>query len=142
MTRVGFYIVENEDADSRLRLALRLTEKAHQRGHRIYLNAESEAQAKALDEQLWSFRAASFLPHALVTDKHDEQICIAWGQDPIAHDDLLINLQLAVPAFIGRFKRVAELVNREPERLQALRASWRHYKDRGYAVEEHRLASV
>ena len=50
MTRVGFYIIDGEDADSRLRLALRLTDKAHQRGHRVFLNAETEAEARALAE--------------------------------------------------------------------------------------------
>lgn len=142
MTRVGFYIVENSDPESRLRLALRLTDKAHQRGNRIFINAASEDEARWLDEQLWTFRPASFLPHALVTDQPDEQICIGWGQDPLQQDDLLINLQLRVPPFIGRFHRVAELVNQEPQRLEALRDSWRHYKQRGYDVEEHRLASV
>ncbi len=142
MTRVGFYIVEDEDADSRLRLALRLTEKAHQRGHRVFLNAESEAEARHLDERLWNFRPASFLPHALICDDAAEQICIGWGQEPEGHDDLLINLRPAVPPFVGRFQRVAELVNQEAPRLEALRASWRHYKERGYAVEQHRLASV
>ena len=142
MTRVGFYIVENSDASSRQRLALRLTEKAHQRGHRIFLHCEAEAQARELDELLWTFRPASFLPHALACDDANEQICIGWGQEPVGHDDLLINLRPQVPAFIGRFHRVAELVNQEPARLQALRQSWRYYRERGYALEEHRLASV
>ena len=65
MTRVGFYIVENTDPDSRARLALRLTEKAHRRGHRIFINCENEEQARHLDEQLWTFRPASFVPHGL-----------------------------------------------------------------------------
>lgn len=142
MTRVGFYIVENEDAASRVRLALRLADKAYQRGHQIFIHAENEAQARAIDEQLWSFRPASFLPHALMSERADEVICIGWGQEPVGHDDLLINLQPSVPAFIGRFRRVAELVNQEPARLAALRDSWRHYRERGYALEEHRLASV
>lgn len=142
MTRVGFYIVENTDPDSRARLALRLTEKAHKQGHRIFINSENEAQARELDELLWTFRPASFLPHALSSDNADEQICIGWGQEPQGHDDLLINLQTKVPGFIGRFQRVAELVNQEPARLEALRNSWRHYRERGYALEEHRLASV
>ncbi|GAB5415865.1 MAG: DNA polymerase III subunit chi [Congregibacter sp.] len=142
MTRVGFYIVENADADARLRLALRLTEKAHARGHRIFINSESEDQANELDNRLWSFRPSSFLPHTLVTQASDAQICIGWGQEPDGHDDLLINLQTRVPKFIGRFRRVAELVNQEPARLSALRDSYRHYRDRGYALEEHRLPSV
>jgi len=142
LTRVGFYIVENTDPGSPARLALRLTDKAHRRGHRIFVNCESEAQARELDEQLWTFRSASFIPHALITEREDEQVCLAWGQEPAAHDDLLINLQPSVPSFIGRFHRVAELVNQHPARLEALRASWRHYRERGYALEEHRLASV
>lgn len=142
MTRVGFYIVDNTDAASRIRLALRLTDKAHRRGHRVFLHCENEAQARELDELLWSFRAASFIPHALVTDNPVEQVCLAWGQEPSGHDDLLINMQLAVPPFIGRFRRVAELVNAEAARRDALRASWRHYRERGYALEEHRLSSV
>jgi len=142
LTRVGFYIIENTDADSRRRLALRLTDKAHGQGHRVFLNCEDEAQARSLDELLWTFRPASFLPHALFHEDPEEQICIGWGQDPEGHTDLLINLQTQVPPFFGRFKRVAELVNQEPARLEALRASWRHYRERGYALEEHRLASV
>ncbi len=142
MTRVGFYIVENTDPPSRLRLALRLTDKAHRRGHRIYLHCESEIQARELDEQLWTFRPASFLPHGLVTEEPHAQICLAWGQSPESHDDLLINLQPQVPTFVGRFRRVAELVNQEQARLAALRNSYRHYRERGYQLEEHRLASV
>lgn len=142
MTRVGFYIVENDDQHSRLRLALRLTEKAHRQGHRIFVHCESEAQAVELDEQLWTFRASSFLPHALISQEPGAQICLAWGQAPDGHDDLLINLKTEVPSFVGRFRRVAELVNQEQDRLAALRISWRHYKERGYDVEEHRLPSV
>lgn len=142
MTRVGFYIVENTDPGSRLRLALRLTEKAHRHGHRVFLNCEDEDQARRLDEGLWSFRAASFVPHALITTSGDEQVCLAWGQEPATHDDLLVNLRSSVPPFFARFQRVAELVNQEPDRLEALRASWRHYRERGYELEEHRLASV
>jgi len=142
LTRVDFYIVEDGDPASRLRLALRLSEKAHRAGHRIFIHAEDEGEARELDRQLWSFRPASFLPHALVGDDPGEQICIAWGQEPAQHDDLLINLCKEVPPFIGRFRRVAELVNGEPERREALRHSWRFYRDRGYALEQHRLASV
>jgi DNA polymerase-3 subunit chi len=142
LTRVGFYIVENTDPDSRARLALRLTEKAHRRGHRIFLNCENEEQARTLDEQLWTFRPASFIPHALIEADPAAQVCLAWGQEPDGHDDLLINLQTVVPPFLGRFRRVAELVNQEPARLEALRASWRHYRERGYAMEEHRLSRV
>ena len=142
MTRVGFYIIENTDPDSRVRLALKLTAKAHGRGHRIFLHCESEAQARALDEQLWTFRPASFIPHALIEDDAVAQVCLAWGQEPAGHDDLLINLDLAVPPFFSRFHRVAEVVTQDPHSLEALRASWSFYRERGFALEKHDIRSV
>lgn len=139
MTRVGFYVVQAAEAGQRLQVAARLADKAFGQGHRIYINAENKAQAAALDELLWSFRPASFLPHALAGEEHGDQIAIGWGQDPGNHNDLLINLQLEIPAFFSRFQRVAEVVTQDEDSLAALRKSWVFYKERGYQMEKHDL---
>ncbi len=139
MTRVGFYVVQAAEAGQRLHVAARLADKAFAQGHRIYLNAEDKQQAAALDELLWSFRPASFLPHALSGEARGEQISIGWGQDPGNHNDLLINLQLEIPAFFSRFQRVAEVVTQDEASLAALRKSWVFYKERGYQLEKHDL---
>jgi DNA polymerase III subunit chi len=139
VTRVGFYVVQAAQASDRLRVAARLADKALAQGHRIYINAVDKAQAEALDELLWSFRPASFLPHGLAGSEQSEQIAIGWGQDPGNHNDLLINLQLDIPAFFSRFKRVAEVVTQDEDSLSALRKSWVFYKDRGYQLEKHDL---
>lgn len=139
MTRVGFYVVQAAGAYDRLHVAARLADKALAQGHRIYINATDKAQAEALDELLWSFRPASFLPHGLAGNEDSEQIAIGWGQDPGKHNDLLINLQLDIPAFFSRFKRVAEVVTQDEDSLTALRKSWVFYKDRGYQLEKHDL---
>jgi len=139
MTRVGFYVVQATDQDQRLQVAVRLTDKAFQQGHRIFINAVDEAQARTLDELLWSYRPASFLPHGLHGQEHSDTIAIGWGQDPDQHNDLLINLQLDIPLFFSRFARVAEVVTQDPTSLQALRESWKFYKERGYQLEKHDL---
>ena len=139
MTRVGFYVVQNSDAGARLAIAARLTEKAFGQGLRVYINADSEAQARQLDELLWSFRPDSFLPHGVTGEEHAEKIAIGWGQEPANHDELLINLQLTIPPFFSRFHRVAEVVTQDPASLAALRASWTFYKERGYQLEKHDL---
>lgn len=139
MTLVGFYVVQNAEPGQRLQVAARLADKAYQRGHRIFINAADETQACELDELLWSFRPASFLPHALHGEEHSDTIAIGWGQEPDNHSDLLINLQLAIPAFFSRFQRVAEVVTQDPASLAALRASWKFYKERGYQLEKHDL---
>ena len=116
-----------------------MADKAFQQGHRIFINAVDETQARALDELLWSFRPSSFLPHGLAGQEHSDTIAIGWGQEPENHNDLLINLQLEIPAFFSRFARVAEVVTQDEASLAALRASWKFYKERGYQLEKHDL---
>jgi DNA polymerase III subunit chi len=138
MTRVGFYVVQAAGEEQRLRVAARLVDKAFtQRGHRIYVHTTDEAQARALDALLWGIRPASFLPHGLCGSEGSELIAIGWGDEPAGHDDLLINLQLQIPPFFSRFHRVAEVVTQDPVSLEALRASWRFYRERGYQLEKH-----
>ena len=132
-------MVQAAQQGQRLQVAVRLADKAFQRGHRIFINAVDEAQARALDELLWSFRPASFLPHGLHGQEHSDTIAIGWGQEPENHNDLLINLQLEIPAFFSRFARVAEVVTQDDASLAALRASWKFYKERGYQLEKHDL---
>ena len=139
MTRVGFYVVQAADQGQRLQVAARLADKAFQQGHRIFINAADETQARSLDELLWSFRPASFLPHGLHGQEHADSIAIGWGQEPENHNDLLINLQLNIPRFFSRFARVAEVVTQDPASLEALRASWKFYQERGYQLEKHDL---
>ena len=139
MTRVGFYVVQAADQGQRLQVAARLADKAFQQGHRIFINAADETQARTLDELLWSFRPASFGPHGLHGQEHSDTIAIGWGQEPQDHNDLLINLQLDIPPFFSRFQRVAEVVTQDPDSLQALRKSWKFYKERGYQLEKHDL---
>ena len=139
MTLVGFYVVQAAGEEQRLQVAARLTDKAFGRGHRVFINAASETQARQLDALLWSFRPTSFLPHALQGEEHGEQIAIGWGQDPGDHNDLLINLHLDIPAFFSRFQRVAEVVTQDDDSITALRKSWKFYKDRGYELEKHDL---
>ena len=139
MTRVGFYVVQAAEQGHRLQVAVRLADKAFAQGHRIFINAVDETQARTLDELLWSFRPASFLPHGLHGQEHSDTIAIGWGQEPDKHNDLLINLQLDIPSFFSRFQRVAEVVTQDPASLQALRKSWKFYKERGYQLEKHDL---
>tara|TARA_R110002073_G_scaffold2998_6_gene19991 strand:- start:3193 stop:3612 length:420 start_codon:yes stop_codon:yes gene_type:complete len=139
MTLVGFYVVQSAAPGQRLNVAARLADKAFQRGHRIFINAADEAQACELDELLWHYRPASFLPHGLLGQEHADTVAIGWGQEPEGHNDLLINLQLAIPPFFSRFARVAEVVTQEPDSLAALRQSWTFYKERGYQLEKHDL---
>jgi DNA polymerase-3 subunit chi len=53
------------------------------------------------------------------------------------HQEVLVNLGGSVPEGFERFERLIELVSLEPEDRQQARARWKHYQDRGYAIQRH-----
>lgn len=139
MKRIDFYILQGNDPVARLTYACRLAAKAWREGHRIYLNCQDQAQAEALDARLWQFSAASFVPHQLASAGLDAPLLLAWGADAGGEQSLLINLASTVPPFFERFERIAEVVDQDPQTRTALRASYRFYRERGYAPQHLHL---
>lgn len=145
MTRVDFYIVADESDTARLNVACRLAEKAHVHGHRVHVHTESEAQAKLLDSQLWTYREGGFVPHALIGDELNTRypgaapILIGHGQEPVADTEILINLAASVPDFFSRLDRVMEVVGGDAPTRATARERFKFYRDRGYDLNSHNL---
>jgi DNA polymerase-3 subunit chi len=140
MTQIDFYILPQAERHARFAFACRLIEKAHSLGHSIYVHADNAADAATLDELLWSYRPASFLPHALLGSTAGDAkpgIEIGHGDEAGDHHDVLINLGLQIPAFHSRFARVTEIVVQDEQVLQATRASWKFYSERGFPIQRH-----
>ena len=141
MPKVDFYILPNDNPNGRLLLACRLAEKAYNLGHRIYIQTDSNDQARRLDDLLWAFRDGSFVPHALCPVAADDvsPILIGTGADSSVEADVLINLAAELPSSFERFQRVAELVNQEPDILRTSRQRFRVYQQQGISPEIHKL---
>lgn len=143
MTEVFFYILEDEAEDARERFACRLTEKAHESGHRVFMHVRDDRQAEALDSLLWVFRQGSFVPHARqaarAADDDLTPVVIGSGEPPPAFDDILINVGGEVGGFFSRFARHNEIV--APADVDTARSRYRFYKDRGYALTTHKIAA-
>ncbi|WP_300725861.1 DNA polymerase III subunit chi [Pseudomonas sp.] len=139
MTKVDFYILPSADPSARLDFACKLTDKAWRLGHRVYLQCSDGAQRQALDERLWRFKGESFVPHSHSEDEPDGVIVMGLTAAPASHRDLLINLDLKVPACFNRFARIAEVVVEDPAIRQAARESFRFYREQGYPLQDHKL---
>jgi DNA polymerase III subunit chi len=143
MPRVDFYVLASAEAQARLRFACRLAEKAYQLGHRIYVCAESREQAALLDDLLWTFRAGSFVPHAVLPASEPlPPVLVGWQEPPEGHADVLVNLASEVPPFADRFGRVAELVDENETTKQRARERFRLYRDRGYSLASHTITGA
>ncbi len=140
MTRIDFYVLSEGSSADLDKLACILTQKALARGSKVHIAAAGESQARQLDEYLWSFQPASFVPHALA-DKADQRtpVTIGTGEPPEHCEEILINLTGKIPAGYQRFERVLELVPAEQEARQASRDNYQHYRERGYPLEKHEI---
>lgn len=140
MTKIDFYILGN---GSREHIACKLIEKAYALGNRVYIHTESTQQAKHMDDMLWTFRDGSFVPHEQHQPghSHSSPVQIGCHDSPEVDCEVLINLATEVPLFFSRFQRVAELVGTEDTAKTQGRKRFRFYRDRGYPLDTHELAT-
>lgn len=143
MTRVDFYILQDQARDDRFGLACRLAEKAWRQGHRVLLVTADADEARHLDRLLWTYRDGSFVPHGqLGTAPADMNPILVGhlGQDPGEEHDVMVNLATQVPTFFSRFDRVAECVDHDEDARKACRERYKYYKEHGYPLQTHDIA--
>ena len=141
MTRIDFYIINSEQKASRCLLACRLAEKAYSLENQIYIYSTDEQQVMELDDMLWTYRAGSFVPHQRFVLPED-QVCpvlIGNTEAPEGLNQVLINMDTAVPLFFSRFERVVEIVNQDESQRQQARERFKFYRDRGYDLHTHNI---
>ena len=148
MTKIDFYLLDNETRNGLLRFVCQLTEKIYALGHRIHLHTANQQTARQLDQLLWTFSELAFLPHQLIDADHPGDTsthppitigCVGEFSDPLHCEDVLVNLSTEVPLWFSRFSRVTEFVaGGEDDRLTA-RERYRFYRDRGYNLDMHQI---
>jgi DNA polymerase III subunit chi len=142
MGQIDFYIHQGQQPQAAELLACRVAEKALEQGFRPWLRTENEAQAHAMDKLLWTFRDGSFLPHGLWDGDPDEPLLIGPVDTPAPVDrDMLINLAPTLPEQPDVWKRIAEIADHQPERLQAARHRFRQYREQGHQPHHHTVNS-
>ena len=119
MSRVDFYILESGD-ESKDMAVCRLAQKAFLHGHRIYIRATDDENARRLDALLWTFNQGSFIPHAVHPANGSNEFPVLIGTDeaPEAFNDILIQLAPEPSPSFERFQRVLEIVGPDEEDKQ------------------------
>ena len=144
MTRIDFYILNSPSPEDALLFCCRLAEKAWRSGHRVLIHSDNSATTEQLDRLLWESRPSSFVPHSTNTE---ETITLCHPDsdstpaDMGEHSDVLINTSAQLPESFSRFRRMAEVVVQQEAALAASRERYRFYKQRGYPLHNHQIAS-
>lgn len=146
MARIDFH----SNVSDKLEYACRLTRKiwsATQEGEpvRHIVIVGEKADLKKLDDLLWSFSSTDFLPHCYIEDEAAAETPIVLTDNfaspslnAIPHADIMIHLGMRmpqdVPALVGRFPRIVEVVTvNEAERL-AGRERFKAYRGLGHEL--------
>ncbi len=148
MTRIDFYLLPDLRLDAREQFAARLAAKAFRQGLRSLIQVSDEASVERLDATLWEEPRGAFLGHARMGANCAGRAPVVLAAAPevqaidpadLPTHDLLINLELEVPARFAAFDRVAEIICQDEGVRRAGRASYRFYRERGYPLHHHEL---
>ena len=136
--QVSFY----SDAAEPLHFACRLIRRALASGKPVGVCVGS-ALATRLDELLWSFDTAEFIPHRRwdgATPPAPGEVLLVEDAARLPHRGLLLNLGDEMPSGALEFERVLEVIGQAPERVQAGRARYRVYQQAGAKLDHFSAA--
>jgi len=143
MTEIRFHF----NVPSRTGYACRLLRKVARQGSAIAVTGPKDLLAE-LDRELWALGPTEFVAHAWASEAdavparlHATTVWLA--PDPLAAPVhvALVNLGPAAPRGFETFERLIEVVSTDPADRAAARERWKGYADRGYAIDQHEVAS-
>ncbi len=115
----------------------RLLERALKDAYRVVLWAGSDERVEHLNQLLWTYDDASFLPHGSARDGNASRqpIFITAGGENPNQADMLVLVDGVRASNPSSFKRVCDLFDGNDEAaVEAARARWREAKQAGYAL--------
>ncbi len=134
MVEVSFYHLQREP----LEVALpKILEKVLERGLRAVVMAGSRERVAVLDEQLWTYRRQSFLPHGVGDDGRaaEQPIYLTTETENPKGATVLVLVDGADPANRSEFDRCLDMFDgNDPSAVAAARARWQACKEQGFDV--------
>ncbi|MDP3559223.1 MAG: DNA polymerase III subunit chi [Legionellaceae bacterium] len=138
--RVDFYLLKASDP---CHFFCRFLEKMATLGHSVFLFSADLDFLEMLNDQLWTFKPESFIPHELYVDAQQSApkapIVLSTRQPDTRWTDILINYTASIPDFAQQFSRIIEIVPEEETLKSLARERYKQYQQRNYAVQMHTL---
>jgi DNA polymerase III subunit chi len=133
--RVQFY----HNTPDRLALVQELVTRAHEGGRKVVIRLADSAEARKLDQLLWTAEPLSFIPHVGLQSPLAAETPVvltsAERADNWPHTDLLFNLADDVPPGYEDFRMVIEIVGQSEAQKLPARARWMSYKQKSLPLQ-------
>ena len=135
MTEIRFYHLEQRRVDQALPPLL---ERALEEGQRVLVRASSEEMVAALNERLWTYDDASFLPHGAAGDGDpmEQPIFLTVELKNANAATMLVRLSGAETSEADDAFDLVVLMfdGRDEAALAQARGEWRRLKDQGRTI--------
>ena len=137
MARADFYLIAKPRfREKPLLLVCELAKKAFESAQPALILVRSAEQAEQLDEKLWEFDEAAFVPHQIAGDDDDAITpVLIVPPDVPAHDRALV-INLRDDCAPGLFERVLEVVPADEDQRAGSRLRWKTYQHAGFEVKK------
>ncbi len=116
-------------------LLCRWTERFYMEKKRVQIVVDSTAAAQLIDQLLWTFSQASFIPHIIFSPggaPPAEPVLITASEFQVVGFGALVCGRPADLAFMTRFETAVHFILRDDtERLQQSRTLWQSARDSG-----------
>lgn len=136
MTEVKFHFNVADPVD----YACRMVRRAAGSGAKVVVTGPIEL-LRRLDEELWTRFPTEFIPHCdAAAEPHvlaASPVVLAPAPRAAPHHEVLVNVGGPVPDGFEGYERLNELVTTAEDDRDRARLRWKHYADRGYAIERH-----
>jgi DNA polymerase-3 subunit chi len=141
MTDVAFHF----GAEDKLGYCCRLLRKASVAGAIVTVVAP-QVDLNKIDAGLWAVSPTDFIPHCEVNGPQSQlgrsTIHLTCDMSKaLGRNGVLLNLCGDVPDGFEAFDRVIEVVSTDDLDREKARQRWKHYKNKGYSITRHDLAT-
>jgi DNA polymerase-3 subunit chi len=139
--RTDFYLLSTENLEERDHFACRLVEKAFLAQHTLYIATDTNEQASAFDQLLWTFRADSFIPHSLTSHCQSAKVTpiLIGDAQTTPSSEMWIHLSTQLPPAQLQCQRLIEIIPKIPALQEMARQRFRHYRELGYTLQTHNV---
>jgi len=138
MPRADFYLIDKPRfREEPLLLVCELAKRAFAAEQPTLVLARSQSQAEALDELMWAFDEAAFIPHQIAGDEDDDVTAVLIVPPGIATPDRPLVINLRDECAPGLFDRVLEVVPADEAERAGSRERWKTYRAAGFEVAKH-----
>ena len=134
MTEIRFYHLQKQTLDQALPQILT---KALSMGHKIVVKLDSQQSVERMNQNLWTFRPDSFLPHGSQKDGHGEKqpVWLTADNDNPNDAKVIMTGAGALPESPENYDLCCEFLDGfDDEAVKAARSRWKSYKESGFEV--------